>query len=199
LLVAAAATAACGWHTGLTAPEHAEEGELGGSGPRVAVLFFDRRAEVVERGLEPELQQVLSEVLSDLVHARLVAPERADVLVRGRILEYRRRSGIRDRDNRLLESGVRIVASAELVDARSGEPLGETATASVWSGYTAGPEQAIPNEREARDRALRHVAETLVLKLFAAAPAPGGEAAASPRAPESTAAEPLPPARSEPP
>jgi hypothetical protein len=172
-LLLGAGAAGCGWHAGLAPPPL--ESELQGP-KRVAVEYFEARPELLVRGLEPLLQDQITLVLSDLVGARLVAPAQAELLVRGRILDYRRRGGIRNKDNQLLESGVRIVVSAELVDTRTGKTVRTPVTADVWSGYTAGPEQAVDNEREARDRALRHIAESLVLQLFAAQPAPDASA-----------------------
>ncbi len=178
--------AGCGWNTGLTLPDDLPEGAT------VGVEFFILREDIPVRDLEPLLQSQLTEVVSDLVHARLASPKNADYVIRGRILEYRRRGGIRNRANQLLESGVRIVASAELVERASGKTVRPSTTVGIWSGYTAGPELAIDNERAARDRALRQIAETLVLDLFGDPAAGDASGKAKPR-PESASGSNAPP------
>jgi hypothetical protein len=56
---------------------------------------------------------------------------------------------------------------AELVDRRAlrSGPIAGPAVAQLWSGYSLD----VPtNEDRARDRALRHISESLVLDLFGA-------------------------------
>jgi hypothetical protein len=163
----------CGWHAGLPS----------GTGQSVGVEVFGATRNVLERDLEPRLHDALSRSVSDHLRAPLAAADRADLVVRGEIHEYRRRSGVRDRDNRLLESGVRISLRAVLVDRRRGVEL-RSVERNVWSGYIIGPEET---ELEARDRALRHLADTIVLDLFhgetlapGEAPAPGAPRAQGP-------------------
>ncbi len=152
------AAGACGWRAGLRSPE------LGVPAPgSVGVELFDVANGVLERNLEPRLHQAMTRAVLDWVHEPLVSPGDADWVVRGRINQYNRRGGIRSSDHLLLESGVRIDASAELVDRRSGETLGRSSRTSIWSGYATGDPRS---EREAADRALRNVAETLILDLF---------------------------------
>ncbi len=156
-LLALAALCACGWRSGMDLPQ--------GAGS-VGVEIFGLVAEsddVPVRDLEPLMHEQLSRAVSDLVGAPLAASGEADVLVRGRLLGYRRRGGIRSPDNELLETGIRIVLEAELVRRASGEVLGRT-QAQVWSGYVVG---APENELAARERALRHLAQRVVLDLFA--------------------------------
>ena len=163
-LVLLFALASCGWHSGGLTPASAP------SARTVGVEVFWTHEKVLERDLEPDLQRELSRAASDLSGLALARVSEADVIVRGKIKEYRRRSGIRSPENQLLESGVRILVEAELVDRLTGEVLA-SAPARVWSGYALiGPDQ----ERAARDRALRQIAETLTLSLFQAAPAPPG-------------------------
>ena len=91
LLAAGAAWAAgCGWNRGLTVGEGVHS---------VGVEIFRTERDVLERGLEADLHAALSRAVSDLVGARLVAPEDADWVVRGTIAGYRRRGGIRNRQN----------------------------------------------------------------------------------------------------
>jgi hypothetical protein len=160
LLALAAGAAGCGWHRGLSVAEGVDS---------VGVEIFRTDRDVLERGLEAELHAELSRAVTDLVGARLVAPEDADWVVRGTIAGYRRRGGIRSRQNQLLETGVQLDLRAELVarsaPGASGGTRASTA-ASVWSGYALD----VPlNESDARQRALRHLAETIVLELFAEA------------------------------
>ena len=74
-------------------------------------------------------------------------------------------TGICTKDNNLVETGVFVSVTAELVDRRTGEIVVPARERHVWSGYALG-EQAAQNEVEALERALTHVAETLVLDLF---------------------------------
>lgn len=149
--------AGCGWSTGLGLPEEAGDVET------IGVAIFDRSPSVLERGLEQRMNQSLSRVVVDLVGAPLASPDEADLVLRGRILEYRRRGGIRSSDNELLETGVKITVLAELVARSTGEPVRPPIQRSVWSGYTIGDPE---NEDDARDRALRYLSETIVLDLF---------------------------------
>lgn len=145
---------ACGWHSGLPAPRGARS---------VGVEAATREGTVLERELEPELSDALSEAVVDWVGLPLVPPGEADLVVRPRILEYRRRGGVRNRQNELIETAVFVRARAELFDRRSGRVLGSPATAQEWSGYALDD---LANEGVARERALRHVAVSLVLALF---------------------------------
>jgi hypothetical protein len=145
---------ACGWRSGLPLPPDADS---------VGVELFDPDPDVYERGLEPLLHEQLTRSVSDLVALPLRSPERADLVVRGRILEYRRRSGVRNEDNQLLESGVRVVIEAELVERTTGRRLGSSARVALWSGHAL---DSPANEGAARDRALHNLAERVVLDLF---------------------------------
>lgn len=145
---------ACGWHAGLGAPAGAHS---------VGVEAARREGRVLERGLEPELTDALSEAVVDWLDLPLVAPGEADLVVRGEILEYRRRGGVRNRDNQLVETAVFVRARAELFDRRQGHALGSAVQAQEWSGYALDDPA---NEQAARQRALRHVAVSLILGLF---------------------------------
>lgn len=144
---------ACGWHTGLVAP---------GGGKSVGVEIFATGERVIERNLEPQLHDELSRAVLDLVDAPLVSTGDAELVIRGRIAEYRRRGGIRSPDHELLESGLRLQVTAELVRAATGEIL-STSSAGIRSGYVLEGPGA---ETAAQARALHHIAETLVLDLF---------------------------------
>jgi hypothetical protein len=146
---------ACGWRAGLSLPAGVQH---------VGVEVFEADRDVLERGLEPLFTQEISRALIDRVGAPIEAPSRADVILRGRILEYRRRPGIRNSDNQLLETGIYVRASAELVDRRTGRIVVPVKETHVWSGYST--DLSLENEQIARERALRHVADSLVLDLF---------------------------------
>lgn len=156
--------AACGWHAGLSTPTGART---------VGVEVFRREGHVLERGLEPLFTDALSQAVTDWVEVPLDSPGGADLLVRGEILEYRRRSGVRTTENELIETAVFIRARAELIDRRAGRAVAPAAMAQIWSGYALDDPA---NEDAARDRALRTIAESLVLDLFGGGekPAEGG-------------------------
>lgn len=156
LLLVTLGAPGCGWHAGLVLPEGAHT---------VGVEIFDTARDLQERNLEPLLADAVTRSVIDLVRAPLVAPERADVVLRGRILDYRRRAGIRDAENRLIETGLLVSISAELVERRSGRVLASRGEEHVWTGYLLG-EQAAEHESEARDRSVEYIARSLVLNLF---------------------------------
>ena len=154
------AFAACGWHAGLNAPTSART---------VGVEVFRREGHVLERGLEPLFTDALTQAVNDWVEVPLDRPGDADLLVRGEILEYRRRGGVRTTENELIETAVFIRARAELIDRRAGRAVAPAAMAQLWSGYALDDPA---NEDAARDRALRTIAESLVLDLFGETGAP---------------------------
>ena len=153
-LVVCSLCSACGWHAGLVAPEGARS---------IGVEAVERDGKVLERGLEPELTDALSEAVVDWVDLPLVRAARADLVVRAKVLEYRRRGGVRNQDNELVETAVFVRASAELFDRRTGRPVGNAVQAQEWSGFGLDDPA---NEEDARARALRHVAVSLILELF---------------------------------
>ncbi|MBM3978324.1 MAG: hypothetical protein FJ299_15225 [Planctomycetes bacterium] len=157
LLCTALLLSACGWHASrLSAPGARSVGvELFG----IDVL----KDRVPLRDLEPAVHAALSRSVSDLVDLPLVESDRADVVVEGRILQYRRRGGIRDKENSLLETGVRVQLEAVLIERRTGAELARSSLA-LWSGHVVGGPEA---ERAARERALASLADRLVLELFA--------------------------------
>jgi Lipopolysaccharide-assembly len=116
LLLAGLGAAGCGYSTGLRMPE------VQGSPTRsLAIEFFENRTP--EKDLERDLQQALSRAAIDLVDAPLVSPDRADLVLRGTVVRFQRRSGIRSSDNQLLESGIRIEIRGTLWRRRRpGEP-----------------------------------------------------------------------------
>lgn len=157
-LLGLACATACGWHSGIEAPAGAQS-----VGVDVFPVTFESNRYVLERNLEPRFSVQLSRIVTDLIEAPLASPTKADLVVRGEILEYRRRGGVRTGGNELVETGVKIVARAELVDRRTGALVSPPVTASVWSGYSLDNPL---NEEFAADRALGYIAQTLVLELF---------------------------------
>jgi len=151
--------AACGYSTGLTLPRGKQS---------VAVAIFGNDSKL--RDLEKDLNYELGAAAERLIDARLAAPERADVVISGRILEYDRRGGIRSINNVLLETGILITVEAEL-EWRDDEAPGEApkrprpkARFSSTSGFRLDEPGG---ELQARQRVLRTLAEQMVLDLFA--------------------------------
>lgn len=147
----AALCAACGYSSGLRVAERHRT---------VGIEVF--KNDSFERDLERLLYDELARALRDYSDAELVDPSEAEVVVRGTIQTYHRRSGIRSTDNRLLETGVYIQVAASLHE-RGSAADPPPVNAHCWVGFTTGDAE---NERTARDRALRHIAEEVVLDLF---------------------------------
>jgi hypothetical protein len=153
LLIACAFAGGCGYSAGLGVADHHSS---------IGLEIFGNDA--YERDLERPFDDEMSRALRDFSDAPIVDVSKADVLVRGMIRTYLRRSGIRSPANVPLETGVTIEVTAALYDRASGKRLSEDCKAVSSVGYLIGPTN---NELDARDRALRHIAEELVLDLFA--------------------------------
>lgn len=152
--------AACGWHQGLISPDP--------NATTVAVEIFGN--ETGEPDVEADLAPHLSEALVNWVSLGFTNPDRADLLVRGTVTEFRRRNGIRSQDNELLEGSVRIEVRAELVRRKDGTVL-RTAETGLWAEYATGtPVLNAPGlgEGPARERLYQNLADRLILELFAA-------------------------------
>jgi len=178
-----ALAAACGYSTGIRMPDGIES---------VGVEVFGNDSKL--RDLEVELQSALVDAMERLVHAPLVDPGRADLVLRGRVVDYARRGGIRSAQNVRLETGVRIAVEAQLVrrglpeDALAPEPAagpaGRPAPASDRDSTppTAPGERVLDRlrlgqefgfvlsetqgEARARQRTLRNLADRIVLDLL---------------------------------
>lgn len=188
--LALALAGGCGYSTGVRLPEHIQT---------VGVEVFGNDSR--QRDIEADLQQQLSDAVARLVHARLVPPEQADLIVRGRIVDYARRGGIRSPQNELLETGVRITIEAQLVQrfaqsqvVEGAEPARSDLPPSPDDDRNTMPRTA-QNERVlrpvratqefgymlaedfgeavARERTLRNLSERVVLDLFTALPPVG--------------------------
>ena len=157
-LLLASGLGACGYRTGLVPPE---------MGETVAVEFFANDSKV--RDLEVELGTHLTDAMNRMVHAALVAPDAADYVLRGRIISYSRRRGIRSPDNVVLETGLRIAVQARLIRRRflAERELAEELVAEGRYGAEAGYRlETFQAEAEARERALRNIADQIVMDLF---------------------------------
>ena len=151
-ILAGLLAAGCGYSTSLRVAKRY---------PNVGLEIFGNDSP--ERDLERQFDDEMSRALRELSDAQLVEPGHADAVIKGRIVSYTRRNGIRSPQNELLETGVRIDVEASLYVHGSAEPLRKhTATSAV--GYTLDDPN---NETVAKSRALRHIAEELVLTLLA--------------------------------
>lgn len=178
----AALLLACGYHTGLTAPEGVRT---------VGVEFFGNDGPL--RDLEVQLQSEMAQAIERMLPVRIVDPTKADLIVRGRVLNkgYSRRGGIRSPDNKLLETGIRISVEATLVDpTRRYDSNGallpprvlRRAATTTDSGYRI---EEPDGERAARARALRNMVDRLTLDLFGAVAYEPAEEAAQTQEPGS--------------
>ena len=158
LLVAGLLLPACGWHAGLLAP---------GGARTVGVEIFETDRQLLERNLEPIVSEAITRALIDMVQTQLAAPQNADLVRRGEILNYNRRSGARNKDNELVETGLYVLLRASLVDRISGDVVVPAITRHGWSGYALTGD-APQNEAQTRLRVIDYVARTLVLDLFTA-------------------------------
>jgi len=145
--------AACGYSTGIRVKDR-----VGG----VGITVFGNKT--LEPDLERDFQDEFSRAIRSYTDAHIQPPETAEILVRGTVLHYQRRGGIRSSDNELLETGVFVETEAGLYDRRTDRALGPQRTARVWIGFVL---DEFEGEASARARAIRFVTEQLVLELFA--------------------------------
>jgi len=144
----------CGYTTGLT---------LGPDYHSVGLEIFGN--DTPEPDLELGLHRALTQATRNMLDARLVDPTRSQLVVRGRLIRFQRRAGLRSVDNVWMEGGVWITAEAELVDPRRDVTLVGPLRAEANVGYARTNREAEP---DARRRALNNLAERLVLDLFTA-------------------------------
>lgn len=155
--LAATALTGCGWHVGLAAPAGART---------VAVQYADNDTRVPE--LEVEFTDALHRSMLDRLDLDLVEGGAADLVIESRLVDLRRRGGIRDDEARLLESGVTIVVEARLLEGSTGAVLA-TSRRSIGSGFVVGPGASpatAAGEPLAQDRVLHNLADGVVLDLF---------------------------------
>lgn len=151
LLAGLLCLAACGYRMGLVLPEGQRQ---------VGVRFFSNDSP--QPDLERALHGAVTRALRDRTQAELVRPERAKLVVSGRILDYRRRRGIRSAGNLWQESAVIIEVESSLIEVSSGVELARTRSSSSV-GFTFG---VAGGEAQAARRALNNLGERLVLELF---------------------------------
>lgn len=158
--------AGCGYSSGFVLPE--------GIGS-IGVEIFDNTSKV--RDLEGAMHDYLTESLRSRTEAHLVPPSLAELVIRGRVVDYARRSGIRNRENQLLETGVEITVEAQLVRRRAEAERKEEILGSIRVDEESGYTLEEPNgELDARDRVLRRLADRIVLELLAGFAQEGGPA-----------------------
>lgn len=144
--------AGCGYSSGVRLPEGHET---------VAVEYFGNDSP--DPDLERDLHLRLSDQVARMVNAPLVASQHADLLIRGRIIDYRRLFGIIGGSNNLLESGVQVNLEAWLYDPHRGIRLGRPIRLEREIRYMV---RVRGDEPEALEIALETVAQELVLDLF---------------------------------
>jgi len=157
----------CGYTTGLT---------LGPDYHSVGLEIFGN--DTPEPDLELGLHRALTQATRNMLDARLVDPDRSQLVVRGRLTRFQRRAGLRSADNVWMEGGVWITAEAELVDPRRDVVIAGPVRAEANVGYARTNREAEP---DARQRALNNLAERLVLDLFTGPAA--GSSGSDPEAP----------------
>jgi hypothetical protein len=156
-LACALALAACGYSAGLRAPEGVQT---------VGIELFNNTSKV--RDIEALVHDRVSGSLRSRVGVHVVQPSRADLVIRGRVVDYSRRSGIRSKQNKLLETGVQIEVEAELVRPARLPDQQDEVLRRVSVSDESGFRLEEPNgELDARDRVLRRIADRIVLELFA--------------------------------
>lgn len=154
-LLAALIAAGCGYGTGLAVKKSGIES--------IGVAFFGN--DTLERDVERDFQPELARALQDLCDAPIDRIDRASTVIQGTVRQYHRRSGIRSPENKLLETGIYVEVEAALYVRGEPNPSRGPVRASTWVGFVIEPTGE--HERQARERAFRHVAEELVLDLFA--------------------------------
>jgi len=152
----------CGYDTGLS---------LGEGHQSIGIEVFGNEGPLPN--LERDLHVELSRSARNLLTGELVSPALADVVLKGEISAYGRRGGILRSGNLLEESGLRLYANATLVDPRTGDTLRGPVRASVQVGYLLNADPAA--EDVARQRAVKNVADELLLLLFTPHGDQGGE------------------------
>lgn len=146
------AVAGCGYSSGVRLPPGVET---------VGVEYFGNDSP--EPDLERELYARLSAQVDAMVRGELAPPDAADLVIRGRILDYRRLLGLTGVQGSLVESAVIIVVQAWLFDRRLGTTVGEMTEISREVRYVV---HVRAGERGARELAMANLSQELVLDLF---------------------------------
>jgi len=146
------ALAGCGYSSGVRLPEGYES---------IAVEYFGNDGPRPD--LERRLHSRLTGQVARMVEAPLVTTAEADLLVRGRIVDYRRLFGIVGSGNELLDSGVAVTVEAWLFDPRLGLRLGLPVELEQDVRYMV---RVRGEEAEALEIALETLSQELVLDLL---------------------------------
>ena len=150
------------------------------------------------RDLEQEVGLALAEAALERLTLAPAAPQDADLVLRGQILDYRGRGGVRSDTNVLLEASTEIRVALELFEPGTGAVIA-TAERSLEAGFLADPLTSPFRPTDsfpARDRIVRNLAEGLVLDLFAppsyevSRSASDAESELDPGAPEASGTDP---------
>jgi hypothetical protein len=153
----ALAAAGCGWRAGMPLPNGART---------LAIGFAQNDARLP--ALEVDLTDALHRAALDRLDLA-IATGAADLRLSARIVDLRRRGGVRSEEARLLEAGVTFVIEVDLVDGASGAVLRSTRRR-LTAGYVVGTAESpatAPEEPLARERLLDNLADGVVLDLFA--------------------------------
>ncbi|MFT7668711.1 MAG: hypothetical protein ACI8X5_001409 [Planctomycetota bacterium] len=142
----------CGYSSGIRLPDGAQS---------VGVTVFGNAGPFPE--LERELFSVLSSQASRMVDGEVREPKRADLLVRGEIIDYRRLMGVLNPDGELLQSGVHIVLRAWIEDRRIAAQIGESIYFDQSAHYII---HTRAEEEGARRDALAQMCQELIIDLF---------------------------------
>jgi len=152
LIAWALAATGCGYSSGVRLPAGAET---------VGVTVFENSTPQPE--LERDLFARLSLQASRMIDAEIVAPDRADIVVRGVIVEYRRLQGVLSIEGQLQQTGVRIILRAWLEDQRIGARIGQPIQVDQALRYVV---RAGEEEQGARRVVIEHLCQELILDLF---------------------------------
>lgn len=135
------------------------------AGTTIGVELFDRDRRVLERNLEPVLHDSITLALLDYQGFTLRPAAEAELVLRGTLLDYRRRGGVRSPDFKLLETGLFLRFRAELVERVSGTIVASSEP-QTWSSYAL---DGVERESTARERGYDFLARKLVFELFSEA------------------------------
>ena len=151
--------ASCGWRAGY---------ELPGGAQTVAVEYLDNRT--LLRELEVPFAEELHRALLDRVPVQLGAGAETDLVIRGTLIDLRRRGGVTNVENDLLEGGEAIQVELVLVRRADGEVLAR-AERQMDAGFALEPFESPSSaaaQPAAQRRLLRYLAEGLVIDLLQA-------------------------------
>ena len=142
----------CGYSAGVRLPAEAQT---------VGVAVFENSTPFPQ--VERDLFVALSDQAARMVQAEVATPDRADVTVRGTILEYRRLYGVVGIENELQQTGVLIRLQAWLEDNRIGERIGDAVLFDQAVRYVI---RVGEEEEGARREALAQLGQEILLDLF---------------------------------